>query len=117
MELPVQVYVNDEPRDVLSLECPRIANLHSLWLKYGRSDGGGSYGPGMCATDRDYVAGAYHLQVNEYGFRNPGSYRVRGIELRYINGATALAPVRDEIVVNVRQVEPPSEAAPVFTAR
>ncbi len=116
MALPVQVYVNDEPRDVLSLECARIANLESLSLKYGRSDDG-RYGPNMFATDRDYVAGAYHVRVNEYGFSAPGSYRVREIELTYANGATATAPVRDEIVVTVRSVQPPSETVPVFTAR
>lgn len=117
MELPVQVFVNDEPRDVLSLECARIANLETLSLRFGRNDDGGRFGPSMYATDRDYLAGAYHLRVNEYGLRMPGSYRVREIELRYANGATSLAPVRDEIVVKVLQAQPPAEPAPVFTAR
>jgi hypothetical protein len=117
MELPVQVYVNDEPRDVLSLECERIANLETLWLRFGPSDDSSRFGPSMYATDRDYLAGAYHLRVNEYGLRTPGSYRAREIELKYANGATVLAPVRDAIVAKVLEVQPPAEPAPVFTAR
>ncbi len=117
MELPIQVYVNDEPRDVLSLECARIADLETLWLRFEPSDDGSRFGPSMYATDRDYLAGAYHLRVNEYGYRSPGSYRAREIELKYANGATVLAPVRDTIVAKVFEVPPPAEPVPAFTVR
>ncbi len=116
MPVSIQAYVNDESRDVVSLETAPIPDLDYLTLEYGSGEGNGRP-PFLFATSEDYVAGAYHLRDTEADDACPGCYRVRGVSVRYKNRTTVLAPVREEIVVKVVALEPPTEPLPVFTAR
>ncbi len=116
MPVSIQAYVNGESRDVVSLEAAPIADLDYLSLEYGDGEGTGRP-PFLFATSDDYVAGAYHLRDTEAEGARPGCYRVRGVNVRYKNRTTVLAPVRDEIVVKVVALEPSTEPVPVFSAR
>ncbi|HEY0393907.1 MAG TPA: hypothetical protein VGD01_05385 [Candidatus Elarobacter sp.] len=114
----VSITVNGEPRDEVVLATPEpLRNVIDLTLRFDRpSPAAGFRMLRTTADESDYVDGAYHFhRWHWWPEIAAGTYRARGVRLRYADGNAIEAPLDAEVVVEVLPLT--AAALPVFSVR
>lgn len=112
------ITINGEPRDEVALFIAEpLADVVDLTLEFNREPPLDRLRAlHMTADDNDYFDGAYHFRRwSTYPDTAVGTYRIRGVTLRFPDGHRVEAPLTDDVIVEVRA--PAAEELPVFSIR
>jgi hypothetical protein len=114
----LSITVNGEPRDEIALSVAEpFSDIADLSLEFNgepRSESLRFFH--MTAGESDYFDGAYHFQRwRMWPHTAVGTYRGRGLTLRFRDGNCVEAPLADDVTVEVRA--PAAEELPAFSIR